>query len=142
MSQGKAEAIHNLYKIQALGEMLQECAGNKLDLSDGTLTSVGQMLFELAEEAIDKVDVVEPKTPSDVKAPSPPMEADPLEKGKAMIALLRGNYDFLNSVITKSPEIKNQLKELQGEAAELMAKFDDLLIDLDYIPGEAPGPAA
>lgn len=74
-----------------------------------------------------------------VKAPAPPSqeapeETDPLKKGKAVIALFRSNYDLLNSVISKSPEIKNQLRELQGEAAELMEKFDDLLIDLDDGP--------
>lgn len=44
--------------------------------------------------------------------------------------------------IAREPGIKEQLKGLQGEAADLMAKFDDLLIDLDFHPGEAPGPAA
>lgn len=77
-----------------------------------------------------------------VKAPeSPaqeaPTETAPLERGKALLAYFKSTYDFLNSAIAREPRIKEQLKELQGEAAELMEKFDDLLIDLDGKQDEA-----
>ena len=52
----KYAALNTLYKIKALGEMLNESAGHKLDISDGALTSIGLMVMELAQEAITELD--------------------------------------------------------------------------------------
>ena len=151
------EVISILRAVRVSGDLLTGAADSvsqgRNEFHQHTLADLGCHLEDLATKGLVILGYDNPKPQAaaqggaarGVKTPDSPSQValeatDPLKKGKAVIALFRSNYDLLNSVISKSPEIKNQLGELQGEAAELMAKFDDLLIDLDFHPGPAPEP--
>jgi hypothetical protein len=49
----KDKAILNLSYIRALGDILNECAGNNVELSTDTLTALGGQVVDLAEQAIE-----------------------------------------------------------------------------------------
>jgi len=51
-------AIHNLHNIKALGELFREYGGTNLKdvpFSIGTVCSIGYMLMELADDAIENL---------------------------------------------------------------------------------------
>jgi|WetSurMetagenome_2_1015567.scaffolds.fasta_scaffold191319_2 hypothetical protein len=131
----------DLRYIKAIAGVLST-ASSFADVEGDELCSLAFLIHHKTVD-IEKVFEASPPLKSEeAPAQEPPTETDPLERGKSVIAYFKLTYDFLNSAIAREPRIKEQLKGLQGEAADLMAKFDDLLIDLDCIPGEAPGPAA
>jgi hypothetical protein len=52
----KDKAILNLSYIRALGDILNECAGNNVELSTDTLTALGGQIVDLAEQAIEALE--------------------------------------------------------------------------------------
>jgi len=134
------EISQELRDIKAIAGVLATAAGEG-DVEGNEVCTLA-FLVHNKTVGIESLLNVEPQKVPEAPDQEAPVEIDPLGKGRALIACLRSNYDFLNSVISKSPEIKNQLRELQGEAAGLLENFDSLLIDLEDEPGEAQGPTA
>ena len=52
----KDKAILHLMYIRALGDILNECAGHKIELSPNTLTALGGQVVDLAEQAIEALE--------------------------------------------------------------------------------------
>ena len=49
----KDKAILNLMYIRSLGDILNECAGHKVELSTDTLTGIGGQVVDLVEQALE-----------------------------------------------------------------------------------------